>query len=423
MEGSPDKDIEQILKFIFPTIENGIVKAVSETVKKAAFFVTFEDFQRYMLLMLQEHVRLSQGDLQALWTALEKIYIVSHAEVMTTAKFDILDSRAIQYALKLHDFYLGNFFQGDIQIRQRTLKRMADYYLKEGNPIGKDQEGIRKFKNSFGQYLKEQADWKARQIVDTSVNYLRNSAKLRAMQKAKIKKYRWDATGDRLTCAACRSMDGRVFELEDAIRVLDTLEGIQDPALLKELRPIITTPQRNISSSIPTKFPPLHPFCRCRVVIQEEEIELPVTVETPSFAPKGIEQRELEEQFKALTKQEIANRIKAHQGSDWLRPSKGGKGINAYKEAKKNLERHFKKHGSELGYSSIDEYKKGGYNIIKNSDSIYVEKDLRGGKVYHFIKDGRVVVSDDDNLKIKSFYPYDEERWRSYERAGLIKLL
>lgn len=34
MEGSPDKDIEQILKFIFPTIENGIVKAVSETVKK-----------------------------------------------------------------------------------------------------------------------------------------------------------------------------------------------------------------------------------------------------------------------------------------------------------------------------------------------------------------------------------------------------
>ncbi|MCS7279994.1 MAG: hypothetical protein NZ530_08145, partial [Thermodesulfobacteriaceae bacterium] len=96
---------------------------------------------------------------------------------------------------------------------------------------------------------------------DTSVNYLRNSARLRAFQRALIKYYRWDAVGDRLTCPACRSMDGRVFRTEDAVRVLDTIESSEDPTIVKELRPIITTQVRGPSAQILTKWPPLHPHC------------------------------------------------------------------------------------------------------------------------------------------------------------------
>ena len=87
-----------------------------------------------------------------------------------------------------------------------------DYYLKEGNPIDKGQEGIKEFLKHFGEYLRLQTEWKARQVIDTSINYLRNSARLRAIEKAKIKHYRWDAVGDRLTCTICKSYDGREFE-------------------------------------------------------------------------------------------------------------------------------------------------------------------------------------------------------------------
>lgn len=52
---------------------------------------------------------------------------------------------------------------------------------------------------------------------------------------------------------------------------------------------------------------------------------------------------------------------------------------------------------------------------------MYVEKG-RDGTVYHFIKDGKVVVSNDDALKIESFYKFDE-RWRSFKRDGIIRML
>jgi hypothetical protein len=245
------------------------------------------------------------------------------------------------------------------------------------------------------------------------------------MKKAEIKYYRWDATNDRLTCAACRSMDGRVFRTEDAIRVLDMLEGSEDPSLLKELKPIQTTPHKGSSKDLLNKFPPLHPLCRCRVVMETEEVELPITVETPSYATKTVAQKELEDEFRALTPKEIDNRIKAHMGSDWLRPAAGEKGVNAYEKAKKNAEGHFKKHGNEFGYNTPQDYYNGAKQVIKNPDEVYVERTNKGD-FYIFKKDDKIVVSSDDNLVIKSFYRLGKpfEQWvKERQRDGFIKIL
>ncbi|MEJ5227197.1 minor capsid protein [Thermodesulfovibrio sp.] len=425
MEGEFDREIEEILKMLFPTLKKGMFEAVSETLKRASYFVTFQEFMKYLLSMLEQHVKLGATDWQPLWRTLERLYIEAHSEYIpiSVKSLSLADSRAIQYALKLHDFYLGKFFQGDLQVRNRVLKLLADRYLEKGYPIGKDIKGIEEFKSQFQQYLLDTSEQKARQIIDTSVNYLRNSARLRAMQKAGIKKYRWDATGDRLTCAACRSMDGRVFEVEDAVRVLDTLESSGDPTLIKELRPIITTPQKGASSSIPTKFPPLHPNCRCRAVMQTEEV-LPVSVETPPYAQGGSAQRELEDEFRALTKEEITNKIRAHLGADWLRPAKGKKGINAYEHSKNNLYSHFNKHGEELGIDSLEEYKKAALQVIKSTEEVYVER-YKGQTFYIFKKGDKIVVSRDDDLWIKTFYRLNKpfEQWvKEMKRDGFIKI-
>lgn len=423
MEGEFDREIEEILKTLFPTIKKGLIEAISETFKRASYFLTFQDFMKYLLSMLEQHVKLGATEWQPLWRTLERLYIEAHSEYIpiSVKSFSLADSRAIQYALNLHDFYLGKFFQGDLQVRNRVLKWLADRYLEKGYPIGKDIKGIEEFKSQFQQYLLDTSEQKARQIIDTSVNYLRNSARLRAMQKAGIKKYRWDATNDRLTCAACRSMDGRVFEVEDAVRVLDTLESSGDPTLIKELRPIITVPQKGSSSSIPTKFPPLHPLCRCRAVMQTEEV-LPVSVETPLYAKGGSAQRELEDEFRALTKEEITNKIRAHLGADWLRPAKGGRGINAYEASKRKLNEHFNKHGKELGFKDIEGYKKAAVEIMKHPERVYVERH-KGKTFYHFVKDDKIVVSEDDSLRIISFYMFNENRWRGFRRDGLLRLI
>lgn len=425
MEGEFDREIEEILKMLFPTLKKGMFEAVSETLKRASYFVTFQEFMKYLLSMLEQHVKLGPAEWQPLWRALERLYIEAHSEYepLTVKTLSMADSRAIQYTLTLSDFYLGKFFQGDSQARNRVLKWLADRYLEKGYPIGKDLKGIEEFKSQFQQYLIDNSEQKARQIIDTSVNYIRNSARLRAMQKAGVKRYRWDATADRLTCAACRSMDGRVFEVEEAVRVLDTLESSNDPTLLKELRPIITTPQRGLSSGIPTKFPPLHPMCRCRAVMQTEEV-LPVSVETPSYAPGGTVQRELEEEFKALKPEEITNKLRAHLGADWLRPAKGGKGINAYEASKRNLNEHFNRHGKELGFASAEEYKKAALQIIKAPDEVYVERH-KGQTFYIFRKGDKIVVSRDDDLWIKTFYRLNSpfEQWaKEMKRDGFIRV-
>jgi len=238
MEGQFDPEVEGILKKLLPDLMDSVSSALKEILRKAKYFVSFNDLTRYILLALESRFRVSPPVKEYIAERLKALYIAEQAEISPfTASLGVSDHRAISYAERLNDFYLGKFFQGDREIRLRAVKWFSEYYLKEGNPIGKGQDGIKDFLKQFGEYIGPQTEWKARQIIDTSINYLRNSARLRAIEKAKIKHYRWDAVGDRLTCTICKSYDGREFETKEAIRVLDTIEGSDDPQALKDYKP------------------------------------------------------------------------------------------------------------------------------------------------------------------------------------------
>ena len=304
---------------------------------------------------------------------------------------------------------------------------MSRYYLEQGNPIGRGQKGVQEFLDRFGEYIRPQVEWKARQVIDTSVNFLRNSARIRAMQKARVRKFRWDAVGDRLTCKACRSMDGRIFEVKEAARVLDTIESSEDPSILKEVRPIINKPFKGPSTLAPVKSPPLHPHCRCRVVswIEELEEELPTSVERPPGVPDTPLQRELEEEYRSFSRAELTNRIRAHLGSEWARPPKRAKDKHIENFLGRYAEAHFKKHGAEVGAGTLEEYKRKALEIIKNPEKVYVERN-EAGTYYAFFKDNLMVVSSDDNLSILSLYKIEEERWireRARKGSAILRIL
>lgn len=419
-EGAWDREgndfIERLMKLVLPSLNRGLEEALSDVFRLARFFISFNDLSRMILLKLEEKVRLPEQVKDRLLKELEDIYRKTQAQLPLNIiqddffDFRTQDLRTINYALKLHDFYLGKFFQGDREIRLRALSWMSRYYLEQGNPIGRGQKGIKEFLEQFKEYIKPQTEWKARQIIDTSVNYLRNSARLRAFQRAQVKYYRWDAVGDRLTCPVCRSLDGRVFKTEDSIRILDMIEASEDPTIIKDLKPILNKPWTGPTDSIPNKWPPAHPFCRCRIVAHEETVELPVMVQTPPRVPNTPLQVELEQEYRSFTKEELTNRIKAHLGSEWARPPANPTEKDIRNFLGKYVERHFQKHGAEVGAQTPDKYKKKAYELIRNPDRVYVER--RGKSTsYIFYKGDLKVVCSDDNMSINSFYREEIEAW------------
>jgi len=148
-------------------------------------------------------------------------------------------------------------------------------------------------------------------------------------------------------------------------------------------------------------------------------------VERPAFAKDNPIQKDLEDEYRALSPKELENKIKAHLGSDWLRPAKGGKGVNAYKSAKNDAERHFFKHGHEFGFKTPKEYYDSAYDVIKKPDEAYVER-IKGETFYIFRKSDKIVVSRDDDLAIKTYFKLNkqfESFLKERKRDGLIKVL
>mgnify|MGYP000257962231 CR=1 FL=1 len=404
--------VDRLLRKILPELLQKVESALQEVFQYARYFISFNELTRFVMSALEKHVRLSEKTKELIFEELKKIYEKTQQDMELPIKpeLTIQDLRTIEYAKSLHDFYLGKFFQGDKQLRLEVLKWMSKYYLEGGNPIGRGQEGIKKFLDEFGSYLKQRTENKARQIIDTSVNHLRNSARLRAMARAKIQKYRWDAVGDRLTCPYCRSMDGRIFDSGEAIRTLELIET--DPSALPQVKPFLTTmPLEKLkatsSSRLPSKMPPSHPHCRCRIVasIIEESYPIAPTLEIAHEAAGSLLDQ-LRNELKALSPRELTEKIKAHLGSDWRRQS-GGR----WDEEKKHLLKHIQKHTKKLNLSP-EQYEKLPYEIMKNPDNVYIQKRLEGKSVetdYIFIKGRIVVVSSDDWLGIKSCYPLKEE--------------
>jgi SPP1 gp7 family putative phage head morphogenesis protein len=406
--------IDELLKKILPDFIKKVESVLAEALRFAPYFISFHDFTRFIMQELEQKVRLSPEHKEMLYSEFRRIYEKTQKEATAgmpiRIEFNMADERSINYALSLSDFYLGKFFQGDKKLRLDVVKWLSKYYLEQGNPIGKGQEGIKHFLSEFGGYLKRRTEGKVRQIIDTSVNHLRNSARLRAIAKARIKKYRWDAVGDRLTCPYCRAMDGRIFDTGEAIRTLELIES--DPASLPEVKPFLTSfpldKLKTLSSpQMPSKMPPAHPHCRCRIVAFIEEIEepYPVVVE-PAVPPRSMEEaailRELTTELKALRPEEITARIKAHLGSDWRRNPDG-----TFDAKASRLKAEFEKHAKDLNVHSLKEYEQLSYEVIKKPNNVFIQRVLNPQTKkyetnYIFVKNDVYVVSNDESLAIKT---------------------
>jgi len=429
-------------EFIEKFYDKQIRRAFKDVLLSFNRFVTLDDFTRYVLYKLEEYTDLPPEVKEQTRKVLEEIYKEAPKEsgLPIHTSFDVADIRAIRWLEEMSDFYLGKFFQGDKRLRKEVLDWINDYYLKRGNPLGRGTKGVKEFLNRFGKFLKVKTDWKVRQIVETTVQFAKSASTVNQLAKLRIKEYRWDAVGDRLTCPACRSLDGRVIKTEQGLAEIQKLQA--NPLALPQIRPIVNQPFYGPTSNAPVKTPPAHPLCRCRIVAHTRIKEIQ-TVEVPDFAPSNPTTAELYNRFNNLTAEERGNKLRImQQDAEWGRPPKDAKDKHIENFLRKAVEKHFKKHKEEVGAKDLEDYKRKAREVLEKPDRVFVSlvraPNPKTGKIventyWHFFKGKFYYVGvSEDNYAITTFHRKEGiEEWAKQEveraqkwkgEAGIIEL-
>ena len=83
----------------------------------------------------------------------------------------------------------------------------------------------------------------ARRVVRTESNYCINQAELKGMKDAGFDEYEFISLGEKAdnVCHVCDNLDGQRFKIADVV--------------------------------VGVNFPPMHPFCRCKVTTPQETLE------------------------------------------------------------------------------------------------------------------------------------------------------
>lgn len=187
------------------------------------------------------------------------------------AVFGLLDYRAIEYLHSQDAVYLGKFIT-DTDTRERITRWMNVNYLAENSPVGKSGQVIDDFINDFRDTV-DLERWKARRIIETSVNKIRNYANVNYIDQANVTNYEIVEVLDDRTCRHCRHMNGMTFEVKKTVsKIKAVIDGGHEAA--QQLSPFATTIQVDdfeqlTASDLQARgvdAPSYHPHCRGRVI-------------------------------------------------------------------------------------------------------------------------------------------------------------
>ncbi|KAA0257228.1 hypothetical protein FHQ18_11730 [Deferribacter autotrophicus] len=426
---SYDRTLRELVKVFTRFFNEKKDEALREVLRFYKNFVVFDELAKYLLYKIEEKTALDDKTKGELLKVFQKFYEKEKKDKSKSLdigySFRQPDEQTITFINSLNDYYLGRFFHADSRVKKEALSWMNKYYLKSGNPIGKGQKGIVEFLTKFGDYLSEKSELKARQIIDTTMNTVRNFAHINSFVEAGVERFRWDATNDRLTCLACRSMDGRIIETKAAKEQVDMVINSR-PEDLPNIRPIITDYYKGKTSDFPLKTPPMHPLCRCTVAAEFESAPVKYEVIRPNGVSFTSEQFELEEMFSNLSNDEIHNKVKAHLGDVWARPPAEPKKKHLDSMLGKYITKKFEKHvilQKEFpNIQTIEEYERLAYNIIKNPQRVYVEIGNDNKYYFAFFDKDIMVITSDDNMSISSMYKIKDEKWLKKARKAIIKI-
>jgi SPP1 gp7 family putative phage head morphogenesis protein len=196
----------------------------------------------------------------------------SFAFTPPTPVLNLPDLRAIEWIQGRDVFYLSKFITDPDTIKL-VLEFIREFHLERGEAIGDNNLVLSEFINRFVDVLDGQV-WKIRRVLDTSVNSIRSYANVAYMQQAAVAEFKVLEIMDRITCAHCRNMNGRIFSVSTAAERINTLTQSTDYENIGNIAPFATSiPIADLtgmtSGDLQAKgisTTPFHPSCRGTLV-------------------------------------------------------------------------------------------------------------------------------------------------------------
>jgi hypothetical protein len=285
-----DDLMEEHFRAYFNATNKNYDKAVAKSVQKIIRALGKLDNEAYTAEMVADNVlfnlykdwgdnfvkpqeKIIRRNIADAYTAFRKdSTIVAGVADAAAPSLDLLDIRAIEYFKASDNLYLGKFIT-DPDLKSSINKYIKDNYLEGDMPIGRNTRALNKFKSEFGDVLQGK-NWKIQQILSTTVNKMRNSAALLYMKDAGVSKFQFVGVADSRQSDFCIEIDGRTFEVENAVKAVET-EFNSDPSDVRNVRPFGTTivkaeDMKQMSDSdlqaAGVQIPPFHPECRTNII-------------------------------------------------------------------------------------------------------------------------------------------------------------
>lgn len=128
--------------------------------------------------------------------------------------------------------------------------------------------------------------------ANLTVSRLVNYGALDGMNAEGVREYYLRAKLDERTSAICRAMNGRKFEVREAVQLLERAFKVTNPADLKSVHPWISGSKASLAElpALSNKdlkarghmVPPFHPLCRTVVVAARSTVRAPAPLVTPN---------------------------------------------------------------------------------------------------------------------------------------------
>lgn len=229
-------------------------------------------------------------------TTIAAAYMTGRKGILSPLKmeptFNLKDREAIQWLQKDAKFWIGTYYDRQLgeSISKTVQTEIFDKQLSNRDAADKLKEIL------GGTFKKSDTYWLG--LAGTVSTRAQTFGTINSMVQAGAISYEWNANPDERLCPVCGQLDGNTFSVDSARQHMEDFMFIQNPMVIKDKYPWPSVNPRDLENSKdlneikdllnsdPNKLnikgwgvPPIHFFCRCRLIVDSfTDVTLPTDI-------------------------------------------------------------------------------------------------------------------------------------------------
>lgn len=206
-----------------------------------------------------------------------KSYTTGQEQILSaTASFNLVDKKALKVLNQHNIYWVGENYGNNLY---QSVQKIGNEIIAQG--LSKTEAG-KLFEQELGAKLQKYGSQYWEGFANHVVTRSREMGRVEGYVKAGITRYEIVAVLDEHTSPICWEMNGRVFEVERAVELRDSIINAGDPEDVKEIAPWRTPEQIAAAAGVEKmadvatedlpagmELPPYHFRCRTRTIVSE----------------------------------------------------------------------------------------------------------------------------------------------------------